>query len=84
MAALRMIIAQLVLPFAAALAAAVLSGGADALRIAAGSASEPPLMPRFTAYASALTVVFYAGAVVCALVLVIRALVPPRPAAPAG
>jgi hypothetical protein len=78
MAGLRMVIAQLALPFAAALAAAVLSGGSDALRIAAKGASEPPLMPRFTAYTSALTVLFYAGAAVCAFALVIRAALTPR------
>jgi hypothetical protein len=72
--ALRVVLCQLTLPFAAAVAAAVLSSGAGALRIF--SATEPPLMPGFTSYTSALIVLFYAAAVVCALAMIVRALWP--------
>lgn len=89
--AVRMVLAQLAVPVAALLAAVILAGGAHGLTagLAHGFAPElahglhspgmPPLMPRWSAMASVLAVLVYAGSGVCALALAVAALRAPRP-----
>lgn len=80
-ASMRALAGQLALPLAGAIAAGVLSAGSDVLAIALGSASEPPLMPRYTALTSVLLILAYVGCAVGALAMTVAALAPDRPLA---
>ncbi len=68
--AARATIAALALPAAAALAALILSGGAPQL---VGLATDPPLVPRWTAQASVFLVLGFTACAVVALALVASA-----------
>jgi hypothetical protein len=64
----------LALPVGTAIGALLLAGGADGLLAGLGAASEPPLMPAWTAYGSVLLILGFAGAVVIGLGLAVSAL----------
>ena len=68
LAPVRVVIAQLALPVAIALAALVLSGGADL-----GMAGDPPLIPMWTGRASAFLVLAASGMVVAGLAVLASA-----------
>jgi hypothetical protein len=64
LSAVRVAIAQLLMPAALAAASLVLCGGA---RVLFGVDGDPPLMPRWSGHASLFLVMLFTGAIVVAL-----------------